>query len=145
VTRFRTWLVAAFVAAVVVGGVCVIWPRSTVLPPLTPADVEAIEIQIEAWETTPARHYRTADEAAIARFLAAIRTARPATEHMCGTLAYVSIHCKNGSVESLGILPGHDPRFYEYRYARTINRVERVPFLEALAAIGVRDMKVDPP
>ena len=52
---------------------------------------------------------------------------------------------KDGSVEELGILPGHDSAYYEYRYGSRINRVEREPFLAALKAIGVRQILLSPP
>jgi len=55
------------------------------------------------------------------------------------------IRMKGGSTEELGILPGHNPVYYEYRYGSRINRVDRGRLLAALKTMGVKQVKLSAP
>ena len=79
----------------------------------------------------------------VAGLLAVLQTAERASEHKCGAIGTITIRKLDGSVNVLHILPGHDPRYYEYRYDGRINRVDRESFLEALQAFGVNQISIE--
>ena len=87
----------------------------------------------------------TADPAVIQPLLDVFRTARRAEEHKCGSSGTITVRRKDGTVEELSILPGHDEPYYEYRMGSRINRVDREPFLAALRALGIERIKTAPP
>jgi len=87
----------------------------------------------------------TQDPAVIRPLLDVFRTANRASEHNCGDSGVIEFRRKDGTVEELSILPGHDVRFYEYRLGSRINRVDRESFLAALRAMGVTGVKTVPP
>jgi hypothetical protein len=85
------------------------------------------------------------DPEVIQRFLDVFKTAQRGSEHKCGGYAEIEIRLTDGTTETLSILPGHNERYYEYRFGSRINKVDRTRFLEALAAMGVTDIKTEPP
>ena len=85
------------------------------------------------------------DPQLIQRFLDVFKTAKRGSEHNCGSYADIVIQLADGSTEILSILPGHDDRYYEYRFESRISKVDRSRFLEALAAMGISDVKTEPP
>ena len=85
------------------------------------------------------------DSAQIGAFLDLFRAAEQVSEHKCGASGTITIRRKDGATEEIGILPGHDPAYYEYRYGGRINRVNRESLLAALRAVGIRQVKLAPP
>lgn len=81
----------------------------------------------------------------IRELLESFRDARRASEHKCANSGRVSIRWKSGDTEELYILPGHDSRYYEYRFGTRINRIDRERFVTALKAAGVKQIKLSPP
>ena len=87
----------------------------------------------------------TEDPAVIQPLLDVFRTAIRGEQHNCGNSGVIEIRRTDGTVEELYILPGHDDRYYEYRMGSRMNRVDREPFLAALRAAGLNNVKRVPP
>jgi len=85
------------------------------------------------------------DPALIQSLLDTFRTATRGKEHKCANSGVIAIRLKDGTVENVLILPGHDERYYEYRLNSRISRVDREPFLAALKALGLEGVKTVPP
>jgi hypothetical protein len=124
------------------------------IPGVSADEVKAIEVHLVRFhqinESDPNNRQiearlKTTDPAKIQALLDVFKGAERASDHKCGNSGTIRIIQKDGSVEELGILPGHDSAYYEYRYGSRINRVEREPFLAALKAIGVRQILLSPP
>lgn len=122
------------------------------IPTTDVAAVASIEVHLTAQPPEPttengqaATRMRIADRTQIQAVLDVFSRAERGSEHKCGASGTVTIYRADGGSEVLDILPGHDPAFYEYRYAGRINRVERVGFLSALQALGVGRVKLASP
>jgi len=122
------------------------------VPELSADRVESIEVHLDRWENREIPDnqqkeatVKTDDPQRIQALLDVFQTAKRASEHKCASSGTLTIHKRHGSVETMGILPGHDSAYYEYRYGTRINRVNRQQFLAALKAIGVQQIKESPP
>jgi hypothetical protein len=130
------------VAAVL--GVCL--PGCAAKPPyLTARDVEAVEIQLENWrEQQKAAKVSSTDAAKIDALLALLRSGEPTRDHKCGDSGQITLRRRDGNEVKIGILAGHDRRYYELRVYRgssyEVFRVERVPFLKEIGAFGVEGL-----
>jgi hypothetical protein len=127
--------VAAFLVACLAG--CAAKP-----PDLPVGSVEAVEIQLDNWgEHQKATKASSADAAKIEALLAVLRSAEATRDHKCGDSGQITLRRKGGGEVKLGILAGHDPRYYEFRFYQGdsygIFRVQRVPFMKAMADFGV--------
>jgi hypothetical protein len=84
------------------------------------------------------------DPAKIESLLAALRDAQATKDHKCGDSGEVFLGKKGGEEIRLGILPGHNDQYYEFRLYRgrgyAIYRVQREGFLKAMAALGVKNL-----
>jgi len=152
----RFWKLALGLIVVALLAATAAWlawsPFGTVVPEVSTAEVEAIEVYLFPYpkDLPPGvgqdeAQVSTADPAAVAELLGVFRSARRATEHKCGHVGTITLRKRDGQAEELHILPGHDRRYYEYRYRGEINRMDRERFLDALRRIGVKDIKVKPP
>jgi hypothetical protein len=148
----RGLLLVALGVPLVLFGLAAVWWFLPSVPELSADRVESIEVHLDRCENPEVPDnqqkeatVKTTDPAAIQALLKVFQTAERASEHKCASSGTLTIHKRNGSVETLGILPGHDPAYYEYRYGSRINRVDRQQFLAALNAIGVTQIKESPP
>ena len=123
-------------------------------PTLDADKVESVEVRLRkykpnsgfgpGYEQEEAR-VTTDDAADIQPLLEAFRSAMRSEEHQCGNSGTITIRRKDGTVEEVLILPGHDEQYYEYRLGSRINKVDREPFLAALKALGLTQVKTVPP
>ncbi len=111
---------------------------------VTAKKVETIEVHLLPTRNQQKVKINSDDPAKIAGLLAVLGTAERTSDHKCGKIGTITIRKTNGSVDKLHILPGHDVRYYEYRYGSRINRVDRARFLGALKAIGVKKITLGP-
>jgi hypothetical protein len=127
------------------------WPN---YPTLRADNVESVEIWLRKYEPNTgfgpgyeqaSTHVMTDDAALIQALLDAFRTAKRAEEHHCGNSGTIFIRQRDGTVEEVQILPGHDEAHYEYRLGSRINKIDREPILAALRAIGLSRVKTVPP
>lgn len=123
-------------------------------PTGSPDEVTRIDVRLYPYEVNTYRppgyaqkeaEVSITDEDQIRALLEVFDTAKRASEHHCASSGSITIHKKNGSVETVEILPGHDPAFYEYRMGNRINRVDRDQLLAALKAAGIEGVKTEPP
>ncbi len=138
--RVYRWLLRAGLGVVIVFALFRAFaPR----PPLLPKDsIESVAI---ALEETPNRqqpaNISSTDKGKIEALAAVLRRAEPAEDHKCGDGGIITFRFKDGSETRLGILAGHDPRYYEYRaYTKrgySIFRVERDAFMLAMGKLGI--------
>jgi hypothetical protein len=112
-------------------------------PIVASADVEALDIHLDAWgEEQKAAAVSTRDAGKIDALLAVLRTGGGASDHKCGDGGTITLRLRGGGETKIGILAGHDAGFYEFRvYPKTgsgydLYRVKRGPFLEAMAGAG---------
>ncbi|HSI63379.1 MAG TPA: hypothetical protein VLE43_09675, partial [Candidatus Saccharimonadia bacterium] len=60
-----------------------------------------------------------------AKIYKALRQARPRSDHKCSTVGYITLHYKDGTTETVGILPGHDLNRYDLRHRGTCYYLSR--------------------
>jgi hypothetical protein len=125
------------------------WPS---VPTLVADEVQSIEVHLlpfpkgyDADNCQDEARVTITAPAQIGALLDVFRTAERASEHKCPNSGTITIRTKSGDTEELGILPGHNSAYYEYRYGNRINRVDRGRFVAALKAIGVSRVKLSPP
>jgi hypothetical protein len=148
----RWLLILSIATPLVLLGLAGAWWYLPSVPELSADRVEFIEVHLERCDNPdiPDNQQKettvsTAHPQQIQALLDVFQTAKRTSDHKCGSSGTLTIHKRNGSVQTLGILPGHDPACYEYRYGTRINQVDRPPFLAALKAIGVDQIKESPP
>jgi hypothetical protein len=97
----------------------------------------------------PVEEQVTTDRVKIASLLAVLRGASPAKDHKCSDSRLVFLDQRDGRRVQIGTLAGHDSRYYEFRLYRgsdyDIYRVERQPFLDAMAGLGVTEIDLGGP
>jgi len=80
------------------------------------------------------------DQGLIEKLAVVIREGKPSQDHKCSDIGTITFHLKQGKTVQLGILPGHDEDFYQFRLRAggeyTIYQAERSVFLEALELVG---------
>jgi hypothetical protein len=73
-----------------------------------------------------------------------IPSAKESEDHKCGDSGQIILCRKNNSEVKIGILAGHDLQHYELRiyqgHSYDIFRVNRIPFLKAMADLGVGEL-----
>ena len=73
----------------------------------------------------------------VVSILAVLSTGKRTEEHLCLYDVTLTIKYSAGPEVPLGLLPGHDPQWYEFRGFGDIWRVERSEWFRALDAAGV--------
>jgi hypothetical protein len=76
------------------------------------------------------------DRAVIDQLVATLSLATSAKEHKCpslGTITFVT----EAATTTVGILPGHDTDFYEFREGGALFQLSRGAFIDCLVAAGV--------
>jgi len=116
-------------------------------PAVAMEDVEAIDIHLDTWgERQKAADTSTQDAGKIEGLLAVLRTAARTTDHKCGDTGTITLRLRGGAKKKIGILAGHDARYYDFRVYRgtgeryDMYRVKRAPFLEAMAGVGANGL-----
>lgn len=106
--------------------------------PSDPASVVSIEVREEPTDgqAQPPRSVRTNDPEVIRAILAALRPTGNAPSHKCGARGRLVVTTNAGRTIDLWVLPGHDSRYYEYGGRGRPLRVDREPFLSAMARLG---------
>ncbi len=115
-----------------------------IVPSLAVDEVDSVEIELFEWESQQAANVKSADASGIERLLSVIATAERTDDHKCGPVGTVTFKLKKGPAQEISVLPGHDDRYYEFRYERKIHRVDRDEFLEALRSVGVTSILLEP-
>jgi hypothetical protein len=143
-------LVLFSVAILVVLGLGLLWWYLPNYPTLNADKVESVTVRLGKYNPNdgfgPGYEQKRTDvtiddPALIQPLLDVFRTAKRGKEHNCGNSAVILIQRKDGMVEEVFLLPGHDERYYEYRLDSRISRVDREPFLSALKALGLEEVK----
>jgi hypothetical protein len=112
-------------------------------PPMLPAgEIESVEIAAFDWSVQQEVPLITGTDAAAVEALAAvIRSGAPTAGHKCRDTGKLRFHLRDGSVVSLGILPGHQSGFVEYKvYAGETAEwfhVDEAAFAAAVERLGV--------
>jgi hypothetical protein len=146
-------LVLAIIVVLVPLGLGLEWWYLPSVPTTTASSVEAIDVRLHKWESSgmpPECHQDAAeititDPALIEQFLNVFRFAKRAEEHKCPSSGTIVIRRTDGTLEELFILAGHNEEYYEYRMGSRINKVPRSSFLEAIKALGLKQIKTMPP
>jgi len=76
------------------------------------------------------------DRAVIDQLVATLSLARSAEEHKCPSLGTIFFVTETANM-TIGILPGHDADFYEFREGGTLFRLSRDAFINSLVAAGI--------
>jgi hypothetical protein len=114
----------------------------TAAPQLPNDQIESVRITVDPWRDGQDAVDISSSEASGVRALAdLVRSAVLGEDHKCSNVGTVEFQMSNAGVVKLGILPGHDPSVYQYRFysgeGYTVFHVPREAFLEALAQLGV--------
>jgi hypothetical protein len=116
-------------------------------PALDFGNVEAITLRVD--EDGDYRHPVTVESSEpgkIEALLAVFRKGELAKEHKCADSGEITLRRKGGGKQVIGVLAGHNSRYYEIRVYPTnetdwqIYRVERTPFLNAMAGFGLEKL-----
>ena len=78
------------------------------------------------------------DQQAIAALLQVVHSAQETEEHKCGHRGTITLKLRNGEKPVLEYLPGHNDKFYEFRYNRKIYKVSREKFIEVMGKFDVK-------
>jgi hypothetical protein len=115
-----------------------------------PGTVEAVDVQLEEWGQ-PVAKVSSRDEAKVQALVRVLRTGLSTGDHKCGDSGRLMLHYPNGGTQRIGILAGHDSRYYEFRvYDRSgsdyaMYYVDREPFLKAMAGLGLERLDLGSP
>lgn len=106
------------------------------------AGVTAVEISIYASATnTPAAVTQVKDPRIIASLMELFAKPRHETEHhRCFSVGVVNFLHADKTVEEFEILPGHDVKYYEYRYKEKTYRIDRKAFVMTFRKAGVQNI-----
>jgi hypothetical protein len=153
---FRRHLILVLLAIVILVplGLGLHWWYLPNYPTLHAEKVESVTVRLGKYEPNsgfgPGYEQTVAkitidDPALMQQLLDAFGTAKRGNEHNCGNSGVIAIRRKDGTIEEVFILPGHDERYYEYRLNSRINRVDRERFLAALKVLGLEGVKTVAP
>jgi hypothetical protein len=116
-----------------------------------PGNVESVDVRLDDWQDRQkGAEASTRDASKITELIAVLRKGEPATDHKCGTSGWLILHQEGGRTCRVGILAGHNPRYYEFRVYRgegsryDMYRVEREPFLKAMSGVGLDQLDPGP-
>jgi hypothetical protein len=123
------------------------------VPTTDPAAVAAVEVRLRrptGDETEPGQlqqeaRVSTTDPELVRLVLAVLTRARPGPDHKCPGSGSITIRRRDGVRETVDIVCGYDPAYYEYRYLGRLYRMPRELFLNALRALGLVEVRVLPP
>jgi hypothetical protein len=108
-------------------------------PEFAQGSIETVTIKLDA-----SKRVSTRDPEKIETLLAALRHAQATNDHKCGDSGQIVLRKKRGDEVKLGILAGHNQRYYEFRLYRgtsyDIYRVERKPFLKGMEDLGLTEL-----
>lgn len=109
-----------------------------------PGDVETVDARMaDGGNRQHAAKTSSSDARRIDALLGVLRKGEPAADHKCVDGGHITLHEKGGGELKIGILTGHDARYYEFRVYRgkgegyDMFRVEREPFLKAMTGLGL--------
>lgn len=77
------------------------------------------------------------DLQALDNLVSLIQSATAVQEHACENFGVLTLTTADGTAIVIGILPGHDTRYYEIRYDGLTYRVDRSSFLTAVEKLGI--------
>ncbi len=123
------------------------------VPTTDPAAVAAVEVRLRrptGDETEPgqlqqAAQVSTTDPELVRVVLAVLTKARQGPDHKCPSSGSITIRRRDGVRETIDLVCGYDPAFYEYRYLGRLYRMPRDLFLNALRGFGLDEVRVLPP
>ena len=113
--------------------------------PFPRGGVASLEIWLESppdWQKV--KKPTVTDQAKIEALTSVMRNAWAAEDHKCSETGQLMFALKDGSSAWITILPGHDPRYFEYRVGPRnkydIYRVDRGSFGKAMAGLGATNL-----
>ncbi|QEH33552.1 hypothetical protein OJF2_20540 [Aquisphaera giovannonii] len=114
------------------------WAPARIVPA---GDLTQVSIRLDAVEGFQKPTTITSEDAGkIAALAAVLRDNRPSQDHKCASTGELVIRTRDGAAVSLGLLPSHDGRSFEFRVPREASydvvRVDRDAFLKAMADLG---------
>jgi hypothetical protein len=126
----------------------VLWPPQP--PALVSGEIATVDVNVFPIADRPAAHVSNAEQPKIEALAQVLRAGTLVEDHKCGNTGRISFRFTDGHGLEVGILAGHDGRFYEYRlYAPSggysVFRVDRKPFLTAMANLGLPELDLGLP
>ena len=123
------------------------------VPTTDPAAVAAVEVHLRrptGDETEPGQLQKearvsTTDPELVRLVLSTLTGARPGPDHRCPSSGSITVRRRDGVRETIDLVCGYDPAFYEYRYLGRLYRMPRDLFLNALRGLGLDEVRVLPP
>ena len=113
------------------------------LDELNPDQIVSVRITLNPWGANLGFETEVnGDDPKVHLLVAVIGEAELSKGHKCANRGAIRFRMEGGGVISLGLLPGHTEGFYEFRLYEegeyvAFFRIERSPFLEALAGLDV--------
>ncbi len=112
-------------------------------------DSAATSIDIKMWSPPSPRaaskvlvQASITDGPACASLFALLRSARSGTDHKCDGIGSFTVRYTNGKTDTLGVLPGHDPTAYEFRFHGSLYQLPREQLYQVLREAGVDSTKM---
>lgn len=119
------------------------WPATPPKPPaLVDTEITTVDLKRFLIATDKPTSASTGDPAKIKALAEIVKTGIPTDDHKCADGGRLSFHLAGGKTLEVGILAGHDERYYEYRVyssereGYSMFRVDREAFLAAMANIS---------
>jgi hypothetical protein len=135
----RSWIVLAVVAVLVTASAvtALMWRRLKEQPF---TEQRVVAVTLELYGPPYGRAVAKAEESdaiAVRRLTQMLDRGTSTEPHSCVNIGHLSLKRADGSQFSLEILPGHDARFFEYRYGGVYRRIDRSDFMQSVAPFGV--------
>ncbi|GAB4145115.1 MAG: hypothetical protein Tsb009_17140 [Planctomycetaceae bacterium] len=145
---YRTIKLTLLVAFLILVALGVEWWFFPSVPDTTPDKIKEIELELNSdffrEDRSIATQMTSSNPEVISQLGDVIKTAERGESHKCADIGWLKIHYHNGKTENLGILPGHDESYFEYRWGSRTNRVNRKVFLEWMKQLGVKKLPLKP-
>ena len=140
--------------AIVVLALCIFYAWPLKPPPEFPVrQVTSLNVELRTFDQNGviSRTFESNDIERTRKLLQVMQAGTGADDHKCGDTGTVLFQNAGGPPLKFGILAGHDPGYYEYRYYSSVDRpydlfkVDRQLFLAAMAELGVTDLDLGGP
>ena len=109
--------------------------------PDIPSSVDSAHVVfLKPYSMTKTADVRINDSVKISAILEVLRSGVAISEHKCASVGMISFDGEESF--SIGVLPGHNTDYYEFRHDGRIFRVSRKIFIDVLTAAGVKEIGI---
>lgn len=132
----------AIVLILVAAGLDKQWERAAIradLDGLSGSNIVAMDFGVGRGRDGWVSALRSTDSGKIELVLDALKASTFTSDHNCPPIVTLELVMKSDDPYEFYLLPGHEERFYEFRFRDEIYRVDRGAFLAALVHVGLAE------